>query len=509
MHSSTLPSLRSSFSATWARLSIAVIASRSVRQVSVVVEQRLAPGFDGFDMRLLAHLLHRQLPHLCKSRVEQLRAAVAAEHGDRFGEVVERFPLHPDQPVKAPRQIEAFGDVVEQIGDAALEVRRGHDLDGAAVGQEPGVGFRLDRAIGLVQLGLPGAEVRLLRQLAGGAQPVEHARIIRIGVEEGLVEAPQPPVGFVVEGEPPLGVEHGNAGGELVERAAVRFRHPRQRRVQPGHFAGVDGDAAAAPVKLERMHVKGLALAADHDRQPGGIGDVVVERPAQFAALVGLQQFELAGDRIGRALGLGGPGIGRIGVAQLALGALGPDRPGRGGGKIAQQFGFFLQRLEAQIRFGEFPAQSAEFANPDNGLPADGAAHRLDGAAGRGGEVEQKSLARFAQAIDRVIHLQRRFRRQPGSKGKDALRRIRAETSSAMSPLIRGRSSPAAQEISTCGSANSSARSRSAWACKAAISTRSRNSFRTARSRVRIKRIAATTEKPSSASAVVRTANSW
>ena len=41
-----------------------------------------------------------------------------------------------------------------------------------------------------------------------------------------------------------------------------------------------------------------------------------------------------------------------------------------------------------------------------------------------GGEVEQEAFAGLAQRIDRMVHLQRRFRRQPGSKGEDALRRV-------------------------------------------------------------------------------------
>ncbi len=127
---------------------------------------------------------------------------------------------------------------------------------------------------------------------------------------------------------------------------------------------------------------------------------------------------------IGDAAGFGGSHIGGVGVAQVALRALGPDRPGRGGGEIAQQLGLFLQRLVAQVRFGEFPPQAAEFANPHDGLAADGAAHRLDRAAVRGREVEQKPFAGFAQRVDRMVHLQRRFRRQPGSEGEDALGRI-------------------------------------------------------------------------------------
>ena len=127
-------------------------------------------------------------------------------------------------------------------------------------------------------------------------------------------------------------------------------------------------------------------------------------------------------DRVRDAGALGGPNIGRVGVTQIALDALGPDRPGHRGGEVAQQLGLFRKRPVTEVGFGQFPAQAAEFANPHNGLPPDGAAHRLDGAAVRGREIEQKTFAGLAQRVDRMVHLQRRFRRQPGSKGKDALR---------------------------------------------------------------------------------------
>src|SRR3954447_4481960 len=83
------------------------------------------------------------------------------------------------------------------------------------------------------------------------------------------------------------------------------------------------------------------------------------------------------------------------------------------------------------------------------------------------------------------------------------------EISNATSPLICGRLSPAAHEIRTCGSANSSARKRSASTCRLLSSERSPASLWAARPRVRISRIAATTEKPSTASAVASTATSW
>ena len=95
---------------------------------------------------------------------------------------------------------------------------------------------------------------------------------------------------------------------------------------------------------------------------------------------------------------------------------------GAAGSETAQYLGFFQQRLVAQVDFGEFPAQSAEFANPYNGLAADGAAHGLERVSVRRREIEQKTLAGVAQRVDRMVHLQRRFRRQPGTEGQDALR---------------------------------------------------------------------------------------
>ena len=119
-----------------------------------------------------------------------------------------------------------------------------------------------------------------------------------------------------------------------------------------------------------------------------------------------VEQFEVALDRVRNTRGFRRPRISGVGVSEPAfVGALGPDRPGCRGGEAAQQFGFFLQRLVPQIGFREFPPYAAEFANPDNGLAADRAAHRLESVAVRGRQIEQKALAGFAQRVDRVIHL--------------------------------------------------------------------------------------------------------
>ena len=71
-------------------------------------------------MRALGERLGVELPHVDERRIVQPQPPVGAEHRDRFDEIVERLALHADQRVVAPHQIEPFGDVVEQVGDAAL-----------------------------------------------------------------------------------------------------------------------------------------------------------------------------------------------------------------------------------------------------------------------------------------------------------------------------------------------------------------------------------------------------
>ena len=173
------------------------------------------------------------------------------------------------------------------------------------------------------------------------------------------------------------------------------------------------------------MYVVNAPLAADHDRQPGGECRIVVERAVEAVALIAFEQFEIAIDSVCGACGFGGFCIGGIGVAQLALRAFGPDRPRRDGGEVAQQLSLLQQCLVAQVRFRQFTANPAEFANPDNGLAADRAPHGLQRAPVGRRHIEQKTFAGLAERIDSMIHLQRRLGRQPRSEGKDALRLFR------------------------------------------------------------------------------------
>ena len=187
-----------------------------------------------------------ELPHPRERRVEQPQPPVAGEHRDSLGEIVEGLALHPHLRLVAPAQLQRLGDVVVEIGHAAFGIGRGDDAQRAAARQMPFVGGGFGRAIGLVQLGLPLAEVVLLRQPPRVAQPVEHGGVARPLVEEGGVEVPQRAEGGVVEDQSLVGAEHGDSGGEVIERGAMRVDHALELGAHGLGFGGVDGDAGGA-----------------------------------------------------------------------------------------------------------------------------------------------------------------------------------------------------------------------------------------------------------------------
>ncbi len=254
--------------------------------------QRTAAGADRFDMRPVGEIGGIEPPHLHEGRIEQPQPAIAAEHRDRFGEIVERLALHPDQRVVAALEIEPLGDVVEQVDHAAFRVRRGDDPHGAAARQVPEVFLGFERAVGLVQRRLPLAEVRLVGQPARGAQLVEHRRVGRPLVEERGVEVPQRTIGRVVEGELAVRAEDRHPGGELVERAAVGVDHARQIAAQHLGFGGVDADAGRAARGRHRDHVEGAAMAGDDRRQAAAVGCRDLVGAQDFGARCAAEQLD-------------------------------------------------------------------------------------------------------------------------------------------------------------------------------------------------------------------------
>ena len=209
--------------------------------------------------------------HIRRKRgIEQPQAAVAAEYGDAFGEIVERLALDADQLLKAPLQVEPFGYVVEQVSHAAVRIGRGDHAQGAPIRQMPGVLVRFHRAIGAMQLRLPLPEILLLGQLARRPQQFKHGRIARAAGRDARHRNSTVPGKRHCKMSAADGIEHGDAGRQLVKRAPVRVDHAAERAAHGFGFGGVDAKAGAPAGASDFEHIETAPCAGDHGGQSAG-----------------------------------------------------------------------------------------------------------------------------------------------------------------------------------------------------------------------------------------------
>ena len=208
-----------------------------------------------------------------KARIEQLEAAVAAEHGDPLAQRVECFALHADQRVVTQFHVEALGHVVEQIGDAPLRVGIDDGAQGASVRQIPDMLGRIDRLVERQEAGLPSAEIDLFGQPALGSQAIENHEISRPLVEESGVEIPQLAIGGIVKHQPLGAVEHGDGDRQLVERARMRLHLPAEIGAHQFEFGNIGRKAGGTGRRRNIDHIEGAAVAGDDGadaRMPDG-----------------------------------------------------------------------------------------------------------------------------------------------------------------------------------------------------------------------------------------------
>ena len=352
----------------------------------------------------------------------QPQPPVACEHRDRFRKIVERLALDADQRVEAPLQIEPLGDVVEQIGDAAFGIGRRDHAQRAPVRQMPEEFARLERAIGFVQLGFPLPEILLLRQFAGRAQPVEHGGIARVLIEETGIEIPERTISGIVECQRAVGAENGDAGRELVERAAMGVDHAGEFGAHALDFGGVDRDAgAAAPCR----HFRDVENAPRAGRDRGDAcreGLTGGSHAGGFVAFGAVEQFEPAVDRVGLVLGFDRVDVSGVDEAQRAIGVARPDRRGQRIEQAAKRGHVGLHVLVLGFQFVELLAQAPHVAQPHHRASADGAAFRFHRMAGNRGQRHRETFAVVAQRLDRTLHRKRLVGRQPQAESQHALR---------------------------------------------------------------------------------------
>ncbi len=373
---------------------------RSFCHVAVVAVQRAAQFDHGFDVRTLAQHGGIDPPHARESRIEQAYAPVAAEHRERLGQVVEGLALHVDQRVEAAFEVEPLGHVVEQIGGAAVGMRRGHDAQGAPVGEVPFMRHRVARAVGRVELRLPLAEVLLLGQLAVVAQTVEHRGVGRPLVEKAGIEVPQRAVGGIVEGELLVGAEDGDAGRKLVERAAMRLAQARELGAQALDVGRIDADAGTAAWGRHLEQIQIAAAAGDDDGQADH--RAAPRRGCAFELRARRMVDKLTAERH-RAQPVGcldRTRIGRIGEYELSGGVAHPYRRGQRLDQEPQRIGLGLERIVGRIELGELALDPGHVAQFKHRAARDGTALGLDLPPRGGRQRPAEAFAIGAQFLD-------------------------------------------------------------------------------------------------------------
>ncbi len=151
-------------------------------QFAAVVEEGALLLDDLADMRLALAVTLRQLPHLRVGGIGKLQAAVAAEHGHRLVEIVERLALHLDHRVVGPLERELVGDLLVDEGEAAEGMGRDDQAERAVVRQVQQLLLRLDqRGEHTELLALEGAEIGVFGDAPALAQPLQHFVQRRLG----------------------------------------------------------------------------------------------------------------------------------------------------------------------------------------------------------------------------------------------------------------------------------------------------------------------------------------
>ena len=387
-----------------------------------IAAQGAAALRDRVDMRMVAEPRRVDAPHRREHRVEEFHPSVGAEHRHALLQRVERFALDVGERGHLRGERIALRRVVVEIGDAALGVGAGDDAQGAAVRQVPDGLARLDRLIGLHQLGLPGAEIRLLGQLALGPEPVEDLSIGRMAVEEAGIERPHLAIGRIVEGEPLRLVEDRDRGRQAVDHAGIIVFVAVHLRFQRGRLGDVVGDAGRPIGGSDLGDFEGPPLAAD-DCAGAALPDAALpHRRRRFAAKARIEQFRGLLDDHALVNRFDRPRIGGVAPDHPPLGVASPredrslfERQTRGGGGR-------LGLGDLLAHAGRLEPVAGNVADPHHGAARYGAAEDFEMAPAQAQRRQTEGFPPIEEAQHRILRPARGLGREPGGEVEHALR---------------------------------------------------------------------------------------
>ena len=387
-----------------------------------LVVQDLALTDDLVDVRLVLQHAAAEFPDALEGLVEELEAAVRAEHRDAFREMVERLALYADQLIVAAFERKALGLVLIKIGDAAVGALLGHDMHRAAIGNVPPfLGLRAGLVAG-EHFRLPLAVVHDLGDAAALAQAIEQLAVHGALTEPIRIELPELGEGIVEEAQALIAREDGDGGRDAVERAIEGGDEPVELAF--GTLDGRDVDRAGDARLAERQHhdVVMAALAADDERHALAEAFPAHEHVGELLALARLQELELAVRDLDFALGADRAHVGLVHPLDLAAAAADPYGMGECIVERAAKADVAGELAVLRDDLGDLLAVAGNVPEAQDGAATRDASVRLDITAGTRAEQQVERLALREKRIELGFEVACRLGLEPGAEAHEELR---------------------------------------------------------------------------------------
>jgi hypothetical protein len=217
-----------------------------------------------------------------------------------------------------------------------------------------------------------------------------------------------------VERETLLGVEDGDGGRQLIERADMRVHLPLQVGAHGLELGHVDGDAGAAAARRRAFRdVEDAARACNDGGDPRLHGQAFGAPPMQLLPGGAVEQFDRARLHAFQILRIDGGHVGAVGPNQAPLRIAQPNRLLDAVEQPAQRRDFARRSPKLLTAAQEVEPLAGHVPQAQKRLTVERAAFRLDKAVRHRPQGQMKALASAAQRGHGALQRRRVGRKQP------------------------------------------------------------------------------------------------
>ena len=202
---------------------------------------------------------------------------------------------------------------------------------------------------------------------------------------------------------------------------------PRERAAHAFGFGRIHAQAGAAGLGAEIQHIETAPGAGDNRGETPGKSAGLRSRSRDALARGAIEKLQIPFDGVGRILRFDRARVGGIDEGQPTGRVARPDRRRQLLDQGAQRSHLVEQFLVPAGESQKLALDAARILEAEHGAPRNGAALRLDRAAGERGEGHRESLAAGAQSFDRLLHRGGALRIEPTAEGQHAIRRGSAD----------------------------------------------------------------------------------